>query len=81
MVLHQNADNFREDFDIVLEQVAQGERIVLLKDGKPLAALVPVEDLNWMIQQEDETDLMAAQEALKDPERTSWKDVKAEFGP
>ena len=61
----------------------KGERIVLHRRGKDVAALVPVEDLELLEELEDRIDLEAAREALKEAEKEgtiSWSEVKKKLG-
>ncbi len=79
-----NATEARDAFGETLNRVAYGkERVVLSRRGKPLAALVPLEDLALLEQLEDRLDLEEARKALADPqnrERIPWEGVKAELG-
>lgn len=53
-----------EELERALQRIdADNERIVLSRDGKDVAALVPVEDLETLEQLEDYLDLRAAQAA------------------
>ena len=71
----------RENFEATLNQVAlEGERIILQRNGKAVAALVSIEDLKILAELEDELDLEAAQEALQEPGTVSWESVKASLG-
>lgn len=56
------------------------ERTVLTRHGRPVAAVISVEDLRELEAAEDEADLAAAREALADPDRIPHSDVLAEFG-
>lgn len=57
------------------------ERVVLTRHGRPVAAVVSIEDLRRLETAEDEADLAAAREALASAEpRTSHRDVLTEFG-
>lgn len=59
------ASKAREDFADTLNRVAyRGERILLHRRGKPLAALVPVEDLALLEELEDRADLEEAHRRL-----------------
>ena len=70
-----------ESFEGALDQVfIEGERVILQFDGKAIAALVSLEDLEVLQQLEDELDLEAAQEALQEPGTVSWETVKASLG-
>ena len=62
----------REEFAEVLNRVAYGkERIVLHRHGKPLVALIPVEDLQLLerliAEEEDRIDVEEARRILADP--------------
>ena len=58
----------------------KGERVVLTRRGKAIAALVPLEDLALLEKLEDRLDLEDARKALKEPGTVSWKKVKADLG-
>ena len=61
----------------------KGERIILHRRGKDVAALVPVEDLELLEELEDRIDLEAALEALKETRKKGtipWKEVKKKLG-
>ena len=69
-----NASDARQDFADVLNRVAyQGERIVLHRRGKNVAALVSVEDLELLEKLEDQMDLKAARAALKEADKKGTK--------
>jgi len=64
-----------------LNRVAyQGERVVLERHGKTVAAIVSAEDMELLQALEDRTDLAAIRRALKAPGRRPWVDVKADLG-
>jgi prevent-host-death family protein len=69
-----------------LNRVAyQGERIVLERRGKGVAALVSMDDLEFLEELEDRLDLEAARKALAEMKRTGekpipWQKVKKELG-
>ncbi|WP_253890378.1 type II toxin-antitoxin system Phd/YefM family antitoxin [Actinokineospora diospyrosa] len=57
------------------------ERAVLTRHGRPVAAVVSIDDLRRLEAAEDEADLTAAREALASAEpRVPHHDVLAEFG-
>jgi prevent-host-death family protein len=60
----------------------RGERVVIQKRGKPVAALVPVEDLRLLEQLEDQLDLEAARQALAEAKgrRIPWPTLKRQLG-
>jgi prevent-host-death family protein len=75
------AGALRERLADALNRVAYGgERIVLERRGKDVAALVSVEDLALLNELEDRIDLEAAREALKESGSVPWEDVKARLG-
>ncbi len=69
---------FRNNLSDYLSRVAYGgERILLGRKGKPIAALVSVDDLRLLEAMEDEADLKAALKARKEKGHLRWEDVKA----
>jgi prevent-host-death family protein len=77
----------QDEFATILNRVVDGkERIVLHRDGKPVAAVIPVEDLKLLErlieEEEDRIDLARAERVLSDPnqEWIPWEQVKAEEG-
>ena len=76
------ASQLREDMATAINKVAfGGERIVLQRNNKDVAALVPVEDLNLLRELEDRADLTKIKKALKEPgSNIPWKDIKKELG-
>lgn len=68
----------------LLDRVAfGGERVVLTRHGRRVAAVVPIEDLDLIEALEDERDLDDVRAALADPanrERIGWKELKAQLG-
>ena len=60
----------------------RGERILIQKHGRPVAALVPVEDLALIRQLEDRIDLDDARKALAEAKGKliPWETVKRELG-
>jgi len=73
------ASRAREDFSETLNRVAYGgERIVLRRRGRDLAAIVPMEDLALIEKIEDATDVREARKALARMKRTGKKPVTLE---
>jgi len=71
------ASTARQNFsDIVNRAAYGGERIIVHRRKKPVAAVIPIEDLEFLEKLEDEIDLRAAREALKESGRISWETVK-----
>jgi prevent-host-death family protein len=67
----------RQNFsDIVNRAAYGGERIILHRRKKPVAAVVPIADLELIEKLEDEFDVKAALKALKEPGTIPWETVK-----
>ena len=59
------------------------ERVLVSRRGRPIAAIVPIQDIEFIERIEDELDRHAALEALADPENADpipWEQVKANLG-
>ena len=75
-----------EDFSATLSRVTEkGERIVLHRGGKNIAALIPVEDLTFLEELEDRLDAEEFRAAKEEWEREGrktipWEKVKADLG-
>ncbi|HKA53366.1 MAG TPA: type II toxin-antitoxin system prevent-host-death family antitoxin [Candidatus Binatia bacterium] len=80
------ADKACENFSGTLDRVAtKGERIVLHRQGKNVAALIPVEDLALLEELEDRLDLEDFRAAKEEWEREGkktvpWEKIKADLG-
>lgn len=75
------ATKARDEFADTINRVAYaGERIVLRRRGKDVAAIVPMEDLELIRALEDRIDLAAAKKALKEKGSIPLAKIKAEFG-
>jgi prevent-host-death family protein len=73
------ASKARDAFSDTLNRVAyRGERIVLRRRGKDLAAIVPIEDLKLIQRTEDEIDQREAKRALSDMKRRGLKPIPYE---
>ena len=67
----------RQNFSDILNRAAyRGERVVVHRGKKPIAAVVPMEDFELLEKLEDQIDIAAAREALKDPRTIPWETVK-----
>lgn len=83
-VTHIPASKMRDDLSDVVSRVAYGgERVIVERRGKELAAVVSVEDLRLLgrliEEEEDRLDLEESRKILSDPEdsgRVSWRDIK-----
>ena len=76
-----NASVAREEFSELLNQVSYlGERIIVQRRGKNVAALVSLEDLQLIQEIEDKLDNAAADVALQETgESIPWEKVKKEL--
>jgi prevent-host-death family protein len=72
----------RQEFAETINRVAyRGERIILHRRGKNLAALVPITDLVALEQLEDRLDVEAAKRALAESdERIPYDKVRRDLG-
>jgi len=74
----------RRHFSDLINRVAYGkDRIVLTRRDRPLAAVVPIEDVALLEEMEDREDLRAARKALREVKRKGtipWSQVKKELG-
>jgi prevent-host-death family protein len=77
-----SATEARDAFGETLNRVAYGkERVVLSRRGKPLAALIPLEDLELLEELEDRLDVQSVREALTESgERLPYEEVRRELG-
>jgi PHD/YefM family antitoxin component YafN of YafNO toxin-antitoxin module len=76
------ASELREDLSTAINKVAfGGERIILQRNKKDVAALVSIEDLVLLRQLEDRADLAEIRKAMAEPgPDISWEDAKKELG-
>jgi prevent-host-death family protein len=74
----------RESFSTTINRVAfGGERVVLTRHGRRVAAVVPIDDLELIEAIEDARDLDDVRAAMADPanrERIGWDELKAQLG-
>ncbi len=77
-----SATDAKRDFSATLNRVAfGGERVVLQRHDKDIAALVSLEDLRLLQAFEDRMDAEAAREALSESdEHVSYSRVREELG-
>ena len=75
------ASKAREKFADVLNEVAiRGERVMLHRHGKDVAALISAQDLELLEALEDRYDVELAREALAESdERIPWDKLKGEL--
>lgn len=81
-MLRIKASEARQDLADLLNRVAySGERVVLHRRGKNVAALVSMEDLELLRSLEDRLDNQEADGALTEGgEPVPWETVKADLG-
>ena len=78
---NMNIVNIRNNLADALNRVAYaGERIILERRGKGVAALVSVEDLALLQELEDQSDIRAAKKALKEKGGISLEDYRKKHG-
>ena len=66
--------------DLVNRADIRGERTIVHRRKKPVAAVVPIEDLKRLERLEDEIDLAAARKAMKEKGKSiPWSQVKKEL--
>ena len=65
--------------DVVDEVVRNREPVVIHRKKKPVAVVVPIEDLELVERLEDEIDIRGARKARKE-KTVSWQQVKKELG-
>ena len=72
----------REQFADILNEVAyKGERVLLHRRGKDIAAVISADDLALLEALEDQMDIEAVREALKEGgPNVPWSQLKAEIG-
>ncbi len=75
------ASEAREKFATILNEVAfGGERVLLHRHGKDVAAFVPIEDLELLEALEDKMDLETARRALAEKgSRVKWEQLSKEI--
>ncbi len=73
----------RKNFASIVKAANRGERVLLKRHGKKVAAVVSVSDLAILHALEDRLDNVDADVALKDVEESgtvSWEEAKARLG-
>jgi len=67
----------RQNFSDILSRAEyRGERVIVHRGKKAVAAVVPIQDIELLEKLEDEIDIATAREALKDPRTIPWKTLK-----
>ncbi|HYN68644.1 MAG TPA: type II toxin-antitoxin system Phd/YefM family antitoxin [Candidatus Eisenbacteria bacterium] len=68
---HVSVSEARESFAELVNRVAyRKERVVVMRRGKPIAAIIPMEQVEFLERAEDEYDNRLADEALAELEHT-----------
>ncbi len=80
MTKEVTASTPKEELLELLRRAQEGERTVIIRDGKPIAAIVPPEDADFMDHLEEQLDIEAARLALQEPGTIPWEKIKKEFG-
>lgn len=79
--MNLNISEIRKNLAGTLKLVAHdGERIILRRRGKGVAALVPIEDLEFLQELEDKADLAAARKARKEQGGITLEAYKKKHG-
>jgi prevent-host-death family protein len=80
MSIKLTASEARQNFSDILNRAAYGgERVIVHRGKKPVAAVVPIEDFELLEQLEDRADLEAVRRRLKEP-NIPWSKIKKELG-
>jgi prevent-host-death family protein len=81
---HIGVTKLRSEIADVLSRVQyKGERVILERNGKPAAALIPIKELEFFERMEDYLDDLAADEAEREAEGKPlipWEKIKADLG-
>jgi prevent-host-death family protein len=74
------ASEARQNFSDILNRAAYGgERVIVHRGKKPVAAVVPIEDFEMLEQIEDRADLEEVRKRLKES-TIPWAKIKKELG-
>lgn len=78
MAKRVSASKAREQFADIINRVAYGGETVLVhRRRKPVAAVIPIEDLKLLEEIEDEIDIREARKAMREKGRSiPWEEVK-----
>jgi prevent-host-death family protein len=74
------ASEARQNFSDILNRAAYGrERVVVHRGNKPVAAIIPIEDFEFLEELEDRIDIAEARKRLSEP-TIPWSKIKKELG-
>jgi prevent-host-death family protein len=74
------ASEARQNFSDILNRAAFGrERVIIHRGKKAVAAIIPIEDYNFLEQLEDRIDVREARKRLNEP-TIPWSKVKKQLG-
>ncbi|HET7205616.1 MAG TPA: type II toxin-antitoxin system Phd/YefM family antitoxin [Terriglobales bacterium] len=77
MAARLSISDARENLSDIMNRVRyRGERVILRRHNRDVAAVVPIEDLEALQRMEDEADVKDALKALKEPGAIPWERVK-----
>ena len=80
-MIRANIVKFRDNTaDLVNRVIYNGERVILERRGKGVAAIVSLEDLELIEQLEDKADVKAARKARKEKGGVPLSKVKSRLG-
>jgi prevent-host-death family protein len=66
--IHVSVSRARDDFAELVNRAAyKEERVIITRHGRAIAAIVPIEDIAYLEQLEDEYDVQEALKVLNDP--------------
>ena len=75
-----SASEARQNFSDILNRAAfGGERVLVHRGKKPIAAIMPVEDYEFLEELEDRIDIEEARKRLHEP-TIPWSKVKKQLG-
>jgi len=63
--------------ETVNRAIYAGERVIVRRHGKDVAAVIPIEDLQLLEAIEDRMDIDAARKAMKEKGSVAWLKVRA----
>ncbi len=71
----------REQFADIMNRVEyRGERVIVSRRNREVAAVVPIEDLELLRRVEEKMDIKDALKALKEPRGKTSKQLRSELG-